>query len=155
MASKFLLLYLSERIFFSMLNAYIITCINILTLTQPLLLVQFIRVPQISNEHRSFNIQHTKGRYDRSIQSWRMAFPGNTSSIHSESQYETQSHRHFKNDYNVPTRSPTSDKFISSLSVAMLILFFLILRSSASPFLNPSVSTFNMCWTYLIAFNFW
>jgi hypothetical protein len=70
-----------------------------------------------------------------------MAFPGNTSSIHSEMEDETQGHHYFKNNYNVPTRSPTSDKFISSLSVVMLILFFLILRSSASPFLNPSVST--------------
>ena len=33
-----------------------------------------------------------------------------------------------------------NQKFISSLSVTLLLCFFFILRSSASPFLNPLVS---------------
>jgi hypothetical protein len=35
-----------------------------------------------------------------------------------------------------------NQKFISSLSVTLLLCFFFILRSSASPFLNPLVSVF-------------
>lgn len=40
-----------------------------------------------------------------------------------------------------PTGSPAGDRFISSLSVALLIFFFVMLRSSAGPFLHPSVSS--------------
>mmetsp|Transcript_9815 Transcript_9815/g.10864 ORF Transcript_9815/g.10864 Transcript_9815/m.10864 type:complete len:1205 (-) Transcript_9815:65-3679(-) len=34
-------------------------------------------------------------------------------------------------------RTPSSDRFISTASVIMLVVFFLLLRSSAGPFLNP------------------
>lgn len=40
-----------------------------------------------------------------------------------------------------PTGSPTGDSFISGISIIMLLYFFLMLRSSASPFLNPRVSS--------------
>lgn len=40
-----------------------------------------------------------------------------------------------------PTGSPTGDSFISGMSIIMLLYFFLMLRSSASPFLNPRVSS--------------
>lgn len=39
-----------------------------------------------------------------------------------------------------PLGSPTSEKFISTLSVVILVCFFSLLRLSAGPFLHPSVS---------------
>jgi len=56
-----------------------------------------------------------------------------TGNYTSSTLYPTQKYHGIFN----PTGSPTSDKFISSLSVALLVIFFLMLRSSASPFLNP------------------
>jgi hypothetical protein len=46
-----------------------------------------------------------------------------------------------KANSSVPNMShERNQKFISSLSVTLLLCFFFILRSSASPFLNPLVS---------------
>ncbi len=40
-----------------------------------------------------------------------------------------------------PTGSPAGDTFISGVSITMLLCFFLLLRSTASPFWNPTVSS--------------
>ena len=70
----------------------------------------------------------------------------NSSGIVDESMFERLMHESHSraptgnNGMFPPTGSPTGDKFISSLSVTMVIIFFVMLRSSASPFLNPTVS---------------
>ena len=61
--------------------------------------------------------------------------------IMEDSQEQSRHHHH---GLFPPTGSPTSEKFISSLTVAMLILFFVMLRFSAGPFLHPSVSSENI-----------
>ena len=53
-----------------------------------------------------------------------------------------------------PKGSPTSDKFVSSLSLSLMVLFFVMLRFAAGPFLNPSVSSETILAIYMY-FIFW
>lgn len=60
-----------------------------------------------------------------------------------ESSYSSQSTPFVSSSSSTPVFHPMvsnkNDKFISSASVTILVVFFLLLRSSAGPFLNPKV----------------